>query len=195
MTVLASTTHEVPHKCLEANDLSGRAECISERLVQCNIARGHSEMRDAKDRQVIPETVPNDNLSSDEVSNMLLDSFERRGIGSDKMTKFNSCGCGPIVGDLHGWGDEGVQDDITLIVNNPYAGKHCSCPPRTNTYVGAGDGKNLISVIQVIYTTTQLALRGYGFVQLSHLCNMLSVKATSNPAELLHRQYEQDLKP
>lgn len=41
------------------------------------------------------------------------------------MTKFNSCGCGPIVGDLHGWGDEGVQDDITLIVNNPYAAAKC----------------------------------------------------------------------
>jgi len=49
VTVLASTTHEVPHECLKANDLSGGAEYISERLVQCNIARGHSEMRDTKD--------------------------------------------------------------------------------------------------------------------------------------------------
>ena len=48
MTVLAPTIHEVPHKCLKANDLSGRAECISERLVQRSIARRHSEMRDAK---------------------------------------------------------------------------------------------------------------------------------------------------
>lgn len=37
-------------------------------------------------RQVIPETVSDDNLSLDKVGDVLLDSFERRGIGYSETT-------------------------------------------------------------------------------------------------------------
>lgn len=49
MLFLAPTAHEMPHKCLKANYLLWRAECITEGLIQGHIARGYGRVPYAED--------------------------------------------------------------------------------------------------------------------------------------------------